>query len=189
MRDSQARVDAIYAPYKSVLEDYMNKSGRWSFFNDDPNQGYKFHLNVKPENVRQVAAILKIKDYYHKYLNGGEIEDGKIFTVYTGSKEQTERIVRDVANSEILDLLEPPLGDRTEEILYAPNIAGRFVGNNQQFFTKIPIKGITILRGTEKLDKKIAFTLADKALQQRYGEYYGGGVAFYQPNKINNHAR
>lgn len=185
MREQRDKIEQIYAPYKAVLEDYVYKAeaGKWQFFDNDPNQGYKFHLNVKPENVRQVAAILKLGGYQHKYLSGGEVENGKIFTVYTGSKQQTEQIVREVADSEIVRLLEKPLADDTGEVPYAPNIVGRFVGNRDKYLTKVPRRGVTVLRTADKDSVQESFAKTNAALLADYGDYYGGGISYYEPKQ------
>lgn len=185
MREQRDKIEQIYAPYKAVLEDYVHnvEAGKWQFFDNDPNQGYKFHLNVKPENVRQVAATLKLGEYQHKYLSGGEVEDGKIFTVYTGSKQQTEQIVREVVDSEIAFLLEKPLVDGTGEVPYAPNIVGRFVGNRERYLTKVPRLGITVLRTADKDSVQASFAKTNAALLADYGDYYGGGISYYEPKQ------
>lgn len=185
MKEDRAKIDKIYGPYEAVLKGYVHKAelGKWQFFNDDPNQGYKFHLNVKPENVRQVAAHLKLGNYYHKYLSGGEVENGKIFTVYTGSKQQTEQIVRDIADSEIALLLDRPIADESGEVLYAPNIVGRFVGNRNKYLTKVPRFGISILRSTNKDSLDQSYSKTHEALLAEYGDYYGGGITYYKTTK------
>lgn len=179
----QQAVNALYAPYEAVMKDYQHhaEDGRWQFLN---RAGYKFHLNVKPINVLEVANYLLDSDFEHKYLDGGAVEDGKIFTVAGGSKVQTEGIVRQIADSFVSRLLEPPLTLKYGEVLFAPNIAGRFTGNRRDFHGKQTINGITILRNSEKFDPSKAFDLANKELLRKYGEYYGGGITFYQPKVI-----
>ncbi len=185
MREQREKIEKMYAPYKAVLMDYAHnaEAGKWEFFDNDLNQGYKFHLNVKPENVKQVAAILKLGDYQHKYLSGGEVEDGKIFTIYTGSKQQTEQIVREVADSKIAELLEKPLANKTGEVSYAPNIVGRFVGNKEKYLTKVPRLGITVLRSADKDSLDESFSKTNAALIADYGDYYGGGISYYEPRQ------
>jgi hypothetical protein len=130
----------LHAGYGDFLQKYADKSPNREtiFIHGDPNEGYKFHLNVKPENVRIVAAFLKNARLEHKFLMGGEPESGKVFTVYTGSKVFTERIVRELSDHPIVSsLLEPfPVSDFAQEAItpngeapYAPNIYGRFVGS------------------------------------------------------------
>lgn len=138
-------------------------------------------MNVKPENVRQVAATLKLGGYHHKYLSGGEVENGKIFTVYTGSKEQTEQIIKVIADSEVAGLLEKPLADDSGEVPYAPNIVGRFVGNREKYMTKVPRLGVSVLRTADKDSVQESFTKTNKALLEDYGDYYGGGISCYKP--------
>ncbi len=103
----------------------------------------------------------------------------QLHTVHAGSKAQTEQIVREVATSVVAPLLEPPI--IMDEVLYAPNIVGRFVGNGQKFMKKVAFNGITLLRNTEQFGQESAFKLANQALSQLYGEYYGGGIRYFQP--------
>ncbi len=176
-----ATLDALYTQYEAVMKDYQHHAepGKWTFMGRD---GYKFHLNVKPENVQEVSVLLKNHDYEHKYLSGGEAEDGKIFTVLGGSKEQTERIIREIADSPVAQLLEPPvIALRQGEVLYAPNISGRFISHRDEFNRKSPIHGIPKLEYSDKLDPIKKFAMADKQLKFVYGGYYGGGITFYQP--------
>ena len=58
-------------------------------FNDDQTKDINF-TNVN-RKCSTSCRYLKIKDYYHKYLNG--IDRGrKIFTVYTGSKNKRREL-------------------------------------------------------------------------------------------------
>ncbi len=188
-QQERAALDALYAPYQAVLQDYGHSAapGKWEFVNNSPDEGYKIHLNVKPENVIAVSQFLKSHDYMHKYLSGGEVEDGKVFTVYTGSKTQTERIVREISDG-VGNFLEAPLA--RGELPFAPNIVGRFVGT-RQYFHQYGYDGITLLefdagqvlyKTTDKDEFiKQAVARAKTRLTEIYGDYYGGGITFYQP--------
>ncbi len=182
----------LYAQYTTELAEYSeNTPNRESLFiNGDPNEGYKFHLNVKPTNVRAVSAQLKLLQLEHKYLSGGEIESGKVFTVYTGSKENTEKIVKTISDNEAFAaLLEPTQSSPNDisanapngEVPFAPNIYGRFVGDKNKYLTKVPRLGISILRGTEGMTLDQSYQATNEALLRDYGEYYGGGITYYQP--------
>jgi hypothetical protein len=81
-----------------------SSDGSYSFFPEGTNKkdfeeaniGWKIHLNVCPENTKAVSEYLISQEYYHKYFGGGEIEDGKIFTVYIGSYLLTEKLAREI---------------------------------------------------------------------------------------------
>lgn len=180
-RDTEKRkeLEALYAPYRRALKEYGHhaQENRWQFHEDNPNIGYKFHLNVSPEDVQMVSKFLIENDYEHKYLSGGELEDGKVFTVYTGSKEQTERIAQEVSNG-IGSLLQTP--NATGEVPFAPNIVGRFVGRGDEF-QQYGRNGVSYLSVADWKDPETAFSSADKVLRERYGKYYGGGITPYQP--------
>ncbi len=172
--------------YENKLEGYIHKSITYAFYNNDPNQGYKFHLYVKPENVVRVATFLKQGDYHHKYLSGADIEDGKIFTVYTGSKQQTEQIIRAVAASEVAAFFEEPIMtiDKFGQVPFAPNIMGRFVGDKNNYVPKVPVLGLSVLRTAfqQSLSVDEQFQATNKALLSQYGDYYGGGITYYHPS-------
>lgn len=183
---------AKFKEYTQQLEEYLFESNDRdkTFVNGDPNEGYKFHLNVTPENVRTVSAYLKLLGVEHKFLSGGEIESGKIFTVYTGSKGNTEKVVKQIAdNLSVAQLLEPMPDNPADmvkhapngEVPYAPNIYGRFVGRKDKYRTKVSRLGIAILQNTEQLSLDESVKITNQTLLQDYGEYYGGGISYYQP--------
>lgn len=182
--EKSREISALLALYTSQKKEYMHHSitKKWEFIHNDPNEGYKFHLNVKPENVRAVSAFLQLKDFTHKYLMQ-DIDDGKVFAVYCGSKSQTEEIVKIVAESEIAHLLDQPKADQRGEVAYAPNIVGRFVGNENRYLTKVPRQGITVLREAERDNEQESFSKTNAALLADYGDYYGGGISYYEPKQ------
>jgi hypothetical protein len=91
------------------------------------NIGHKLHLNVPIEHVRSAAGYLKDGGFFHKYLWGGELQDGKIFTIYTGSKKKTDLVAKQLSE-EMQPWLRRPI-DR-QEVEYAPSITGRFCAIN-----------------------------------------------------------
>src|SRR3989344_3172963 len=76
--------------------------------------GWKVHLNVVPENVRHVSEYLKSNYYNHKYLQGGEPDDGKVFTVYFGSKGMMDKSSQKMSNDLEQQLSLPGAYDETE---------------------------------------------------------------------------
>lgn len=172
-------IEALYKPYIDVLQEYMfhGTPEKSQFFNNDPNTGYKVHLNVLPENVVAVSNFLKTHGFNHKYLNGGEIESGKVFTVYLGSKEATERYVKEIYEG-VGNLLEIPKAHG--EIEYAPRIVGRFVGG-KQYFRQYGRDGISALYDLPTYHPENTPERAKKKALEEYGEYFGGGVTPYQP--------
>lgn len=158
-----------------MLKGYHYKTTDESCFlegNPDPDIGWKFHLNVSPQNVVTLSHFLKENDFEHKYLKGGEVDGGKVFTVYSGSKQRTESVVR-LLTDQVNNLLEEPVD--TGQVLFAPKISGRFVGSRIQFH-QYGTDGISRSRNSHDPEdaKKLAWEL--------YGEYYGGGIEFYDPD-------
>lgn len=90
---------------------------------DNCNIGHKIHLNVAPDCVHAVSEYLKDNKYHHKYLSGGDVSDGKIFTVYLGSHNNAYKWAKVISNDLDGKLLRPL--DKSE-IEYAPNVCGRF---------------------------------------------------------------
>ena len=172
-------VEARYKQYTDVLEEYIfhGSPEKSQFFNDDPNCGYKVHLNVLPANVIAVSNFLKNHEFHHKYLHGGEIEDGKIFTVYLGSKAATERYVREIYEG-VGDLLEH--SKAYGEVEYAPRIVGRFVGG-KKYFRQYGREGISLLYDLPSEHPLNTPERAREKALEEYGEYFGGGITPYSP--------
>ncbi len=121
-------------------------------YEDDPNVGWKFHLNIEPSDVENVLSYLSDHKFYSKYLGspqgGHQPNPGKIFTVYVGSFEKVLETAPILSND-----LEPYLRrpDATDDIEFAPGIVGRFLTLDGRFTYYGP-KGIQQLSGdSEKL--------------------------------------
>jgi len=181
------QLDDLYRPYRSELPEYMDQgNGRWREDHTEGISGWKFHLNVEPNNVKEVSNLLKDKGFKHKYLKGGEVDSGKIFTVYTGSKRMTERGVRMISDNLGHLLATPKAGG---EVPFAPNIVGRFEGNEAEYANKVSKDGIVLtkLRALSTLkDMKIKdedVEFSRKQLLSDYGKYFGGEITYYDPTK------
>lgn len=184
---------ALFKTYVDVLDEYSAKEdSRFKFWNNDPNVGFKCHLNAKPVQVIEISEFLKAGGYNHKFLSGGEVEDGKIFTVYLGGKSQAEDIVRQISNGVGGLLVEPKPSVLKYESLFAPNISGRFGSRIDEFDNKyFAIDGVPIRKTMwrrEMHDGKMktiyspgALDDARNGLSQHYGDYFGGGLDFYNP--------
>lgn len=118
--------------------------------NDKQDSGHKLHLNVAAQDVAAVAEYLKRQGYRHKYLSGGEISDGKVFTVYIGSKDLTDKLAQEISRDLAPHLKRPVFSDEVE---YAPNVVGRFDGGTLRDFEKYGhgIRGINMLRSDVEL--------------------------------------
>lgn len=192
----QAETAALYAPYHAVMRDYYEKGeDKWKSWEGAPPFGeYKCHLNVTPENVLTVSDFLKTRGYHHKYLHGGEVESGKIFTVYVGGKDQAEQIIREIEDGVGSFLGEPNSGTLTYEARYAPHVCGRFTTKLDGFVGYFAQNGIPIHQDKRKslfdVGKRTtvyepdALDDARKRLTEKYGEYFGGGLAYYDPSQI-----
>lgn len=87
-------------------------------------------MNVAKKDVKAVSEYLRREGFSHKYLSGGEPVDGKVFTVYAGSKEMVGKISNEIANA-VGDKLRKPVN--IDEIEFAPNIVGRFDMQDSKF--------------------------------------------------------
>lgn len=119
--------------YTSELAEYSDEKVEATslatdfFVPGNPNIGFKLHLNVPIADVRRASEYLRAQGIHHKYLFGGEIDQGKIFTIYTGSKNKTDEVAKKVS-ADMSDWLCRP-ADR-DEIEFAPNVIGRFAAIN-----------------------------------------------------------
>ena len=159
---------------------------------ENHNIGWKLHLNVAPRFVRLVSAYLLKNGYYHKYLNDGKIEDGKVFTIYIGSHQLTKKLA-EIISQDLGRFLSKPKA--FGEIEFAAGVVGRFCG---PFFGQTPLfynygsLGVTHLDVDHKLflnhciwgkkdenHEKVASMLKEKAqknaikkLWEMYGSYF-----------------
>lgn len=117
-------------------------------FSDDPNIGWKLHLNVTPENVKEVSHVLSEKGYCHKYLMAGDASDGKVFTIYIGSRKKTEEEAQQISTS-LKGLLSKPVNKA--EVEFAPGVVARFTAKNPHS------------------DKSMSFTGPNRAKFHHYG--------------------
>lgn len=182
----EAFIRSEYRKYTNVLEEYSNHGdGSWEErLKQSPRAGWKFHLNVKPENVINVSEFLKNSNFHHKYLSGGEIDSGKIFTVYTGSKQITEKSVKEIWDN-IGKLLEKPKAQG--EAAFAPNIVGRFEGDDNYFRNKRCKNGISIHKARDSWGLAISdedLEYSKNMMTRIYGDYFGGGIDFYFPKVL-----
>lgn len=186
-KDFKDRWVKYVKPYKDLGIDEYGYSGDDLWYDapkDWHNIHWKFHLNVSPDNVKKVSKFLKKEGFCHKYLMGGEIESGKVFTVYTGSKKTTEKAVKLITDN-VGDLLDEPKAEG--ESLFAPKIVGRFEGNGNEFAVKVCKNGICILWNRLHVFPEIKITDEDvqksrNRLKQLYGDYFGDSIEYYNPS-------
>lgn len=184
LKTSDSEVE-LQSAYTEIMPEYRHEEG-FSPSKCDMQKGgvgHKIHLNVSPENIKTISEYLIRKGYCHKFLNGGEILNGKIFTVYIGSHDLTNALAQTLS-MDLQDYLSRPIAK--EEVEYAPNIIGRFTGGRDEFQQYgFGIRGITIHNkwadqmtwNTEGEKGKIlplAFTDSYNALSNRYGSYFYG---------------
>lgn len=176
------RYIAALPQYEQTREYNPNKV---DFGNFGINVGYKFHLNVSIANIGRVSTFLKKEGFSHKYLSGGEIADGKIFTIYVGAKDKSDEMAT-ILSQELGPHLSRPL-EKNDEIEIAPNISGRFRAQGDDFIQYgFGLKGIPMLREdarrllyvSDPTDKKRlldeAFKRAFIKLKDVYGQYFYG---------------
>ena len=150
------------------------------------NQGWKIHLNVTPQKTPQVSEYLKSAGFHHKYINGVDIDDGKIFTIYIGSKELTEKIVKKVQD-DIGDLLDEPKAKG--DIQVSPKIRARFgLYHHKDYINRGYSDGIPLKKYYDEDDVPGSVELSKQMLQIEFGDYFGGGIKYYDPQKQSSHS-
>jgi len=182
----------FYPFYEKELKDYsVHRSGAASDKVDAPGSGEfygnKLHLNIEPKDVVAVSKYLKQERFWHKYLSGGEIEDGKIFTIYVGSAVLTKKLAQKISQDLKLYLRKPV---EKGEVEYAPNVIGRFSGSRKNYEQYgAGLRGVSILRSwgerigpwTPQDEKRrllpLAFDATYNAMADEYGEYFYGKVS------------
>lgn len=91
----------------------------------NPNIGWKVHINIHPKDVVEVSNYLKLNGFRHKFLHGGEVDAGKIFTIYIGDYHLTKSLALKLS-TELKKFLCKPASKN--EIELASGVVGRFVG-------------------------------------------------------------
>lgn len=126
-------------------EDLVKKNKR-SKRGWNPNEGWKFHLDVVPNRnhpvTKAVSEWLLDLGINHKIADGGE--NGKGMTVYVGSYDDIKRLAQEVQKRFGKDIYEPPVytDQVKQEHAFESTVYGRFVpGEN---IGDYPIDGIGI---------------------------------------------
>lgn len=192
---SSSNPQALYArilrPYILDLKDINPTHADYGLWNRS-DIGHKLHLNVRPEDVHYVSAYLQEMRINHKYLSGGDVRQGKIFTLYPGSKRMADQLARELS-ADLNDLLCRPVC--REEIEYASNVVGRFTERGLRFHKdgEGVLRGLPLLfsdldtleEGRVGIDtndprwKRQAFERSFSVLAETYGPYfYGDGFSF-----------
>ena len=142
--------------------------------------GWKVHLNVAPENAKAVSEYLKLHHYNHKFLSGGEPDDGKVFTVYFGPKSVMDQWVGMLA-TDLKDKLASPGAYNEAEV--ACGIVGRFTVDDNEArgggeFRQYGAYGLSFLKDAKvpwKATRDERITDAKKTyarLKELYGSYF-----------------
>lgn len=179
----------LFARYIQELPEYESTKDysptKTDFQQYNSNVGYKLHLNVPILHVRKVAEYLRREKFCHKYLSGGEILDGKIFTIYTGSRNMTDAMAQTIS-TDLAGLLARPL-EKNDEREIAPNISGRFnvqggdfvqYGNGLKGIPMLREDAVTLLYTKDPEARKARIDLAFKKsyikLKGLFGDYFYG---------------
>ena len=110
---------------------YTLNSEKFDFnFSNDYNLGWKIHLNISHTDIRKVMIFLIQSGYLHKLFSGGELEDGKVFTIYFGNWDTMIRESK-VIQKKIGDSLKRPKD--FSEIEIERGIVGRFNISKKNF--------------------------------------------------------
>ncbi|MFZ2886292.1 MAG: hypothetical protein WA021_00555 [Minisyncoccia bacterium] len=145
-----------------------------------PDTGWKAHLNVTPENAQAVSEYLKNNNYNHKFLSGGEPDDGKVFTIYFGSKGVMDKWVNVLA-TDLHDRLAAPAAH--DEVEVARGIVARFTVDDTEprggdEFRQYGAYGLSFLKDSKMpwkatRDEKIAdATRTYERLKELYGSFF-----------------
>jgi hypothetical protein len=153
--------------YQYMLrKDFQN--GITNDFINDLNKGCKLHLNISPENTLLVSRWLKINNFAHKLLSGGDIENGKIFTVYIGSYDLCTKMSSKIFNA-LNQYLCKPADDR--EIEFESGIIGRFVDDSKDF-EQYGTCGFSLKSDTKNMNEDQRALLSFRELKTKYGDYF-----------------
>lgn len=177
------RANPLHQQYLAQSPEYMYHGSPDHFDRDEAHRyiGWKIHLNVAPENVLVVSTFLKDHGYTHKFISNADIEAGKIFTIYFGSKALTERDIPEIYNN-LGHLLEEPRAPG--EILVAPRIVARFeTYHHPVYIAGSCLHGIPLMRYYDEENLEASYVAARDRLQQDYGDYFGGGIKYYDPSQ------
>jgi hypothetical protein len=142
--------------------------------------GWKIHLNVVPENVKAVSEYLKQNHYNHKFLSGGEPDDGKVFTIYFGAKSVMDQWVHQLS-SDLGEKLALP--GAYDEVEVARGVVARFTVDDRETrgggeFRPYGAYGLSFLRDTKmpwkvSRDERIADAKRTyERLKDLYGSYF-----------------
>jgi len=177
-------IETLHQRYLQQLDEYQSPGSpeRHDYPPKEPNTGWKIHLNVDPKNVRTVSKFLKDNRFKHKFISGANLEQGKIFTVYFGSKQMAQKQIP-IVSDHLDHLLEKP-GDN-DEIPVAPNIVARFdvTANlaNNEFSARAYHQGIPLLNYASEDNLPQSLDQSKRQLSAKYGNYFGGTLTPYQP--------
>lgn len=165
---------------REKLNEYKRKNPD-SFKSDfidpsEPNVGWKFHLSVKPENVKAVSDYLIDNGYWHKFLSGGD-SNGKIFTIYIGSYGLAQKLANEISDKIGDNLAKPQL---KQEIEFSRGVVGRFCSNSKAGFQQKGNLGLSYLNGhavpgniSYKEENDEASQVASfRQAKELYGDYF-----------------
>ena len=150
--------DDSYNRYRDILPEYALSPADVKEYNSsnpdsqkfdckDPNEAWKLHLNVRPEDIVSVSSYLQENGYLHKYLSGGELSDGKVFTIYVGSYDLVTKLAEEISSDLQEKLCRP---GHHGEIELAAGVVGRFAGPKKEF-GKYGTSGFSFLRSDASL--------------------------------------
>jgi len=135
----------------------------------DPNNGWKFHLDVVPNRnhpvTKSVSDFLLDLNVNHKIAAGGE--NGKGMTVYVGSYDDVNKLAEVIQERFGKDIYEPPAytDQAREEYAFQPTVYGRFVpGRNGDY--PWGVNGIGLVHNTYEYESGVKFRKSlEKAIE------------------------
>lgn len=178
--------EEIRKRYADVMIDYQDvppHTDKTDYAARGPNIGHKLHLNIQTSSALEAARYLRAHQYHHKFASGGDLEEGKTFTVYVGSQKLAFALARELS-LELGPILSRPKA--LDDVEYAPNVVGRFSTSNGKYSKYgVGVRGMSVLGNLAGLrwaadadaKKKLlaqTFVSSYEALANEYGEYFHG---------------
>jgi len=175
---------------------------RITYYNNDPNYGWKLHISFDINNSSTVNTIdTFLNKLYSQYgvkykIGRSSGQSGKEATIYCGSKNNAD-IIASIILDYIGRLLLDPHGDTlNDDIKFNNKVMGRFTvsqfhnrsnlkhpdPHNLDEFHQYGAQGIPFLNKDmhlrafqkDKYNKETAISTANKILTDEFGDYYTG---------------
>lgn len=163
-------------PYVEKLQPYRHHITTHKSNKLPNDRHWKLHLNVEPDDCQEVSKYLKENEYDHKFLMGGDVGDGKIFTVYIGSFQKAVDEARTI-HKDLEHVLKQP--EAKYNINFTEGVSGRFTnsGKNDEGFIAAGYNGHPHFNVRHSDKKEELIQKSFNILLNKYGDYFFNGEA------------